>query len=251
MQNYKIDQAYVSQSVADFDWLSRLNLSHYNDIEQPALFIGMYSDDDLVKLYQHQNKALVLWCGYDAKMVQDFEFFKMPHIKNLVGSVLVQKHLQSKEINAIMTPPMMVHENIYQGISGNKVFAYCPETSNDYHRIDLIKKLKKYHILSGRNRYTQKQWHDGVKYKVYNRCYIGLVLNDFSGGAQTIMELAMQGKYCVTNVMNLSNCLPWETLNDIKRYLTDPKYRIPDPEIAAQNNFYNFEPEWLNLNYYD
>ena len=46
----RIDQAYVSQSVNDFDWFKRLNVKPYYDSSKPCLFIGVYYDEDIEKI---------------------------------------------------------------------------------------------------------------------------------------------------------------------------------------------------------
>lgn len=245
---YRITQAYVSQSVADFDWFKRFNLLPYHDRNKPALFIGMYSESDLKFLKKHKNKAIVKWCGYDSMMVKNFRLFKKPHIKNITVHPNVFDRLKSLKINCELVKLYSTNENIYQGISGDSVFAYCPPTLNNYHRTDLIRKLRKeFSIIKGDGKIPQHKWHDGKKYKYYNQCYIGLVLNDYAGGVGTITELLLQGKYCITNAARLPNCLHWETLDDIRNHLNNPKYKQPDFSLAANNDFFTFEPEWLTI----
>ena len=245
---YRIDQAYVSESVSDFDWYNRFDLKPYYDSSKPCIFIGMYRDEDKEALKQHQSHAVVKWCGYDSIMNSDWKKFKKDEIQNISCHLNVTKQLKKKKIYCKLVDPYLMNENIYQGIAGNKIYAYCPETSNDYHRSDLIKKVKKSHqVLIGKAKYEQSKWHSGIKYQIYNQCYIGMVLNNFAGGVTTILELQMQGKYCITNAAKSANCLPWKNIDDIKAYLNDPKYKKPDPELAKQMDFFTFEPDWLNI----
>lgn len=252
MSSYRIDQAYISASVSDFNWQKRFNLRQYYDSEQPCLFIGMYSEKDIKAVTAHNDIAVIKWCGYDSKMVTDFEPLKADNIRHITIHPKVQHRLKRKGIKAKLIQPYLVDENIYQGKSGRKVFAYCPPTTNNYHRSDIIKKLsKQFSIIRGDGSISQPEWHGGKKYKVYNRCYIGLVLNNYAGGLSTIHELMLQGKYCITNVANSPNCLKWKTIDDIVTHLKNPKYFRPDPTLLNMIDFYIFEPEWLNLNYYD
>lgn len=215
----------------------------------------MYSDEDIQAVTTHADIAVIKWCGYDSKMVKDFEPLKADNIRHITIHPKVQRRLKRKGIKAKLIAPYLicpVDANVYQGKSGRNVFAYCPPTTNNYHRTDIIESLsEQFSIVRGDGSISQPEWHGGKKYKVYNRCYIGLVLNNYAGGLSTIYELMLQGKYCITNVSNSPNCLKWKTVDDIIAHLNNPKYLRPDPTLLNRIDFYTFEPEWLNLNYYD
>ena len=252
LENYKINQAHISQSVADFNWQKRFNLREYYDSSQPCLFIGMYYEKDIEAVTAHSDIAVIKWCGYDSKMVKDFDPLKADNIRHITIHPKVQRRLKRKGINAKLIDPYVNDVNVYQGKSGRNVFAYCPPTTNNYHRTDIINKLsKQFNIIRGDGSISQLEWHAGKKYKIYNRCYIGLVLNNYAGGLSTIHELMLQGKYCITNVANSPNCIKWRTVEDIITHLNNKKYFRPDPTLLKLIDFYNFEPEWLNLKYYD
>ena len=53
----RIDQAYVSESVNDFDWFNRLNVKPYYDLMKPCLFIGVYSDKDIEVIKNHHTRS--------------------------------------------------------------------------------------------------------------------------------------------------------------------------------------------------
>lgn len=244
----RIDQAYVSQSVNDFDWFKRLNLKPYYDSSKPCLFIGVYYDEDIEIIKNHNSSAVIFWCGYDTMMWDDFEIFKKDSVINVTISKKMQQRLNSYNVKTILSDPFILDENIYQNKIGDKIFAYCPETSFDYHRMDIISKLQsKYDLILGNNLFTQKEWHEGAKYEIYNQCYIGLVLNDYAGGGSTIYELALQGKYCVTNTKDYPNCLKWNSIEDIENHINNPKYKQLDENLLKFNQFYNLEPEWLYI----
>ena len=245
----RIDQAYVSQSVNDFDWFNRLNVKPYYDSMKPCLFIGVYSDKDIEVIKNHHSKALILWCGYDSMMWDDFDIFKRDNVINITGSKIMQQRFKEFNVNTVFSNPCLITENIYQQKTGHKIFAYCPVTSNDYHRMDIISELQlKYDIILADNKYNQEQWHQGAKYEIYNECYIGLVLNNYCGGAQTIMELSMQGKYCVTNTQDFDNCLSCNSIEDIENHINNTNFKQLNENLVNFNKFYKFEPEWLYIN---
>ena len=245
----RIDQAYVSESVNDFDWFNRFNVQPYYDSMKPCLFIGVYFNKDIEVIKNHHSKAVILWCGYDSMMWDDFDIFKKDNVINITGSKIMQQRFKEFNVNTVFSNPLLIKENIYQQKTGDKIFAYCPYTSNDYHRMDIISELQlKYDIILGDNQYNQQQWHEGAKYEIYNQCYIGLVLNNYAGGAQTIMELSMQGKYCVTNTQDFDNCLKWNTVEDIENHINNAKFKQLNENLINFNQFCNFEPEWLYIN---
>jgi hypothetical protein len=201
----------MSNSVNDFNLLNRLNLKNYYDSSEPCLFFGVYSNEDIQAIKNHNSIAIIFWCGYDTMLWDNFDLFKKDSIINITCSKIMQQRFKQFNVNTVFCNPFLITENIYQQKTGDKIFAYCPDTSNDYHRMDIISELQlKYDIILGDNQYNQQQWHQGAKYEIYNECYIGLVLNNYCGGAQTIMELSMQGKYCVTNTQDFDNCLKLE-----------------------------------------
>ena len=73
-------------------------------------------------------------------------------------------------------------------------------------------------------------------------------MNNYCGGAQTIMELSMQGKYCVTNTQDFDNCLSWNSIEDIETHINNPNFKQLNENLVNFNEFYKFEPEWLYIN---
>lgn len=247
--NYRIDQCYVSESVNDFDWMGRFNLKPYYDSLKPCIFIGMYRPEDIEAVKNHKTDLIVKWTGYDSIMNNQYAPFKKNNVKNISVHPNVIKHLKSKRIKTDRIPYYLLNQNVFQNLIGKRIFAYCPFTSNDYHKSEIISKInRKYKILKGLGYVDQKSWHEYYKYIYYNQCYIGMVLNNYAGGVATILELASQGKYCITNAADFDNCLPWETIDDIIYHLKNPKYQQIDHELVNKCNFYNFDPKWLYIN---
>jgi hypothetical protein len=245
----RITQAYMSNSVNDFNLLNRLNLKNYYDSSEPCLFFGVYSNEDIQAIKNHNSIAIIFWCGYDTMLWDNFDLFKKDSIVNLTVSKEMQKRLNSFNLKTKLVHGIVLDENIYQKKTGDKIFAYCPWVSFDYHRMDIISELQlKYDVILGDGKFTQKEWHEGAKYEIYNQCYIGLVLNNYAGGGATILELALQGKYCITNTQDYDNCLSWNTIEDIENHINNPKFKLLNENLINFNQFCNFEPEWLYIN---
>jgi hypothetical protein len=247
--NYRIDQCYVSESVNDFDWYGRFNLKPYYDLSKPCIFIGMYRPEDIEAVKNHKSELIVKWTGYDSIMNDQYAPFKKKHIKNISVHPNVIKYLKSKRIKVERIPYYLLNENIFQNQTGNKIFAYCPSSAKEYHQAEIIKKIQKENeIIRGNGHIQQIKWHNGIKYRYYNKSYIGMVLNNYAGGVATILELASQGKYCITNAADFDNCLRWESINDIKNHINNPKYKEIDYKLIDKCKFNTFEPEWLYIN---
>ena len=248
----RITQAYISESVADFNWRETYNLTQYLDSESPCIFIGQYREEDWNAINNHKGIAIAMWCGMDSKYVENYDIYKKENITNISGHILMIEWLNTKGLQVKKVNPSIINETVFSGKYGDKIFAYCPMTAPDYHRLDIINILidKGYPILIGDGSITQKDWHNGIKYQYYDQCFIGLVLNDYTGGGQVIMELCQQGKYVISNTKMLNNCIEWNDIDDIINLLENYKYKKPDSNLYEYQQLYNKNPNWLYLDNY-
>lgn len=245
----RISQTYISKSIADFNFKKAFNLTEYLDIQAPCIFFGQYRQEDWNAINNHKGIAVAFWCGMDSQYVDDYEIYKKENIINMAGHIKVIEWLSQKGLNVKKADPNIINNTPFSGKYGPNIFAYCPSTNPDYHRLDIIESLIEmgYPIIIGDGSISQNDWHNGIKYDYYDQCYIGLVLNDYAGGAQVIMELAQQGKYVISNTNILSNCLEWNSIDDIVEILEKYKYRKPDSTLYEYQQLFNNDPDWLYL----
>jgi hypothetical protein len=251
-QTMRITQAYISESVGDFAWLENYNLLSYYDSLEPCIFFGQYRQEDWDAVSNHKGMAIIFWCGMDSKYVEDFEIYKKENIYHITPHYHVYNYLKSKSLNIIKLKSGFLYDTKFTGKYGPNIFAYCPMTAPDYHRFDIIESLINmgYPIIIGDGSIPQKDWHNGIKYKYYDQCYIGLVLNDYAGGGSTIMELAQQGKYVISNTKLFNNCLEWNSIDDIIEILEKYKFKKPDSIFFEFQELHPLDPKWLYLDFF-
>jgi hypothetical protein len=250
----RITQAYISKSVDDFAFRETYNLTEYLDSEAPCIFFGQYREEDFNAVNNHKGLCVIYWCGMDSKYVENYEIYKKNNVVNITGHIKIKEFLSTKGLDVIKINAYTLNNNdVFSGLYGPKIFAYCPMTAPDYHRLDIIQSLidMGYPILIGDGSITQDNWHKGIKYDYYNQCYIGLVLNDYAGGGQVILELAMQGKYVISNTKLLNNCLEWNSIDDIVEILERYRFKKPDSTLYEYQQLSNNDPHWLYLNNYN
>jgi hypothetical protein len=138
---------------------------------------------------------------------------------------------------------------------GNKIYAYLPLSAPRYHGVEtLINLNSKYEIIIGDGSIPQNEWHEGKADEIYSQCFLGLVLSNFAGGGQSIIEMGIRGLKCVTNVLSLPHVMNWNTIGDIENVIKTEAKKIGQTptELAGlvinelDNNF-NF----LDTNYYE
>lgn len=251
----RISQAYISQSVADFPFYEKFGLEPYTDINEPAIFFGCYSDKDLLAILRHRKYAVIYWCGQDALDFRDWDMVYDCFHVTCLDKVWELINNASYEI----TPYLLKQFNIIPQAEvkplGNKIYAYLPMSHPRYHGIEtLINLNSKYEIIIGDGSIPQNEWHEGKADEIYSQCFIGLVLSNFAGGGQSIIEMGIRGIKVVTNVLTLPNVINWNMIEDIETAIQTEAKRInkkptklAESVIGELDNEFNF----LNTDYYD
>lgn len=251
----RIKQGYVSPSVADFPFLKTLDLVPYHDENEPAIFIGCYTDKDQEYITDHKGFKVLHWMGQDAinavfygryldlANVNQVAFH--PNILSVLAPYLTVKKIHPWTVGDWTVTPL-----------GDNVIAYCPPSALDYHKWDIIFKLRErgIRVLLSEGSIPQDQWMQGPGDEFYDRSYLGLVLNGFAGGANTIMQLGLKGRKVVTNVLDLPHCIPFKNINDIINAIAENRKlvnQMPDKMAAEVYNSLDRSYDFLNLSTYE
>jgi len=246
----KITQAYVSKSISDFPFHDIYKLEDYNSIYNPVVFFGCYRFEDRVLISNHKGAKIIFWTGQDAidynwaddGVNESVHITAHPKIHELFTS-------KGKKVKLVKPSPCLNFKNAQQ--LGTKIYAYCPKSAQTYHGFEFIEELKKlgYDIVIGDGSHTQEQWKY-LRNGYYNDCFIGLCLSPFAGGAGSVIEMGLRGMPVITNVLNLPNCLHFETLEDIVYLIEQNKQRIgtTDEELAQRVfNALDHSNQWLKI----
>ena len=199
----------------DFPFHQVYALDDYNSISKPAVFFGMYRYEDYC-VWLHHGQDVIFWTGQDVLQWGPLH----PVIdgpRNVTAHTKVYKWLKDQLYNCELVKPA-AFLNIQQPQRlGPLIYAYCPDSAPDYHGIKFLRQLVEagYDILIGDGYYSQTDWRGGKANELYNQCFIGLCLSEFAGGGTSIIEMGLRGMRVVTNVFDLPNCIPWNSVEDV------------------------------------
>lgn len=249
----RITQAYVSKSVMDFPFHEVYKLDDYNDAFTPSVFFGMYRYEDYrVGVDNESEKSKVFWTGKD---IIDYKWGKFPY-NSVTAHPKIYNHLLKLARPEMRTckliKPAAFLNTVNPQVLGKKIYAYCPNSAPDYHGKKIIDELRcgGYEIVIGDGQFTQYQWHGAMDEYFYRQCFIGLCLSEFAGGGGTIIEMGLRGLKVVTNVFDLPNCIPWDSIDDVVKAIEDETQFIGHQSVNLAEKVWrdlDHKHEWLNI----
>ena len=213
-------QGYMSAPMLKFDWLRSFKLTGYVHPDEPLVLFGCYKPTELDVIKRHRGEIIIVWMGKDSKLMKPyFDELKKDNITHVSWVEPIQWFLKSKGIDCKLIK-MPVKEIPRPKISflGNKVYTYLQKGKPEYHGGEMVSELQLDHeLLIGDHSILRSHWYGGVNNRFYKQAFIGLALSDYAGGAMSIQEMAVRGIKVVTNVLDLPNCIPWETKEDVEQ----------------------------------
>lgn len=250
----RIEQAYISESVASFPWLEKLGLGPYDNPDQPAIFFGMYRPMDAGTLYVHRELAVVRWCGVDTLSINKPKLFQHPHVHSISPFPQVVEKLSHLGIACKQIGLEKIYSLAPPKPYGDKIYAYAPPNTGDYYGQSIIDELiaRGYDIFIGDGTISRAEWDGGKADEIYDQCYAGLVLSSYVGGGGSVVELGLKGRPCITNVLKTPNASPWETIDDIifqLEFFRGVSDELAE-EISKQTSECLKDADWLNTEYY-
>lgn len=249
----KINQINISESVYFFSEKikNKYNLKDYNDPTKPAIFWGMYRDEDIYKISKHNSKSVIVWRGSDAKMCWKYiDILKqLKDVTHISISTSIQESLNKNGIKSKLIPikPNIFKKNLKP--RGNKIyFYYGKETEKAYkfyggEIVNQLMKLLPYEfILTTKETYNEEELE-----KIYEDCFIGLRLTDHDGIANTVCDMGLMGRRCIHNG-DIPNCIKYTDINDIITSI-ELEYNLrhnDNSEIVDYvYNYLNISDDWL------
>jgi hypothetical protein len=223
----RIDQAYVSKSVADFPFHAIYRLNDYRDVNSPSVFFGCYRFEDIRIINSHQGPRTIFWTGQDILNYLN-NGSKLAEARHVTAHPKVYALLKKEFENVLLVNPSTFLNEVKAQPLGNKIYAYCPDKMASYHGVRFIDELKQagYEIVIGDGQWSQNEWRNGKADYFYQDVGIGLCLSDFAGGGTSIIEMGLRGIRVVTNVFQLPNCLKFVDAQDIAKRIEREKKRI-------------------------
>lgn len=246
----RISQGYVSKSIMDFPFHQVYSLDDYNDENKPSVFFGAYryEDEILINYHSDHGKGLIFWTGQDALN----DSWVSSVLPNVTAHPKVYQLLKGKGKNCELVKPAAFLNTIQPQVLGKKIYAYCPSSAPDYHGMPIIKQLQEegYDITIGTGYHAQLIWRNGKCDDFYKQAFIGLCLSEFAGGGGSIIEMGLRGMRVVTNVFDLPNCIPWNSIQDITQAIEDQTQYIGHSNPGLAQHVWDdldHEYKWLEI----
>lgn len=252
------NQAYVSNILPHFKegFMDRWGFEEYNDPNKPAVFLGLYSSEDIEIFKNHKSYKILHFGGNDFKPFQVDIVKKSPNTfcvgYGWLGEGLAKNQIPYKEViiplkdYSDFTPtPLGENIYIYKGLHGNRP---------DYFKWEEV--IKPLQQVFGEDRiiYTEFKSIEELKKDYYENCFVYIKPNP-RGGSTTMWELGHMGRKTISfGQGNLPNVLNFSTLEDIIKHVMEESTKIgtiqTETSEATKNAFMNND-KWLNLSFYE
>jgi glycosyltransferase involved in cell wall biosynthesis len=223
----KIKYINVSKALKHFESriCNKFDLIKYNklcDKFENVLFFGLYSQNDYIKLTNHNGKKYLMWGGTDTNLKFDFRKNILNKIKNyydiinLSISTDIYNSLKKHGIFSISIYLNMVNNDIFKPLEklGKSIYIYNGFTKGNeeiYGKSiyqEVIEKIPEYEYIFSNNlniQYSQMP-------KIYSKCFIGIRLTEHDGNANTVQEFNAMN---IPIIFNGKGGIKWNNSNDI------------------------------------
>ena len=232
---FRPKQIYISDDLNHFKRIKIIyNLHHYYSRDIPALFFGIYNENDLNTIIAHKGDRYIIWGGTDC----DIRFQKHRDLVSKVIKIPVIKHYA-------------ISQNIYDRL--NRLGIKCEKINLNLTHTDYFKPLEKkgeaIYIYNGYEKgnehiygeeeysYITKKFDKfiyihshGMKIpytkmaNIYEKCFIGLRLTQNDGNANTVTEMKNMGLSVVHNG-DFKNTLHWNNTQDIITHIHNEYFK--------------------------
>ena len=247
----RITQCKVGSQVLHFDWKRTFEVTDYENKKKPCVFFGCYNKNDLRAILRHEGPGVIYWAGRDilrwqtADLIGLNRFIHITTMKQIVDEVMKRGHeCQLVPLHAFrgMKPNPLVKTNkIYAYYQRNGLYSIM-----GHNKVD--KRIQEcYNVVVPVVRYDWEKWYDGICDSFYN-AFVGLMLDDFARGGTTIKDMGLRGIKCITNVIDLPNCIHWKTPSDIYTAIEREKMKVGTSDPCLANKVFeclDWKFDWL------
>lgn len=257
------NQAWVSQHGVQFfeeGFRKVWNLNPYYDETAPAVFFGMYHQDDVVKMTNHKGPKIIIWGGNDMQPPQ------LQYISNLQNQQKINTWAYPGEFSDILSKYNISHKALHITIKdysrytpstlGENIYVYKGVHGNrpDHYKWDEV--ISPLIEVFGKDRITFSNHlsTDELIENVYKKCFVYVKPNP-KGGCTTMWELGHMGIRTLGNNHKNIECFSdyeYDIHKLIDLIVEESKYigKVrTDIAETTRNAFVG--PEWLTLNFWN
>jgi hypothetical protein len=287
-EDIEIEQLYMTRHLRRgfYDRVKNSTaLRCYENDYLPAIFYGIWSDEDLTALRKNKSLKIVIWSGGDinaADYREDAvrervlrnvsEIRALSKVIHVSKSPFIAKSLEEFGLPYIEAPFCPIDFDLYKPVKkGSSIYIYTAPGMEFYYGEDLYDKVvEKYKDINfifacckasyDFVRETGYQSKYDVRYyereellaKAYSKCFLALRLTIHDGIANTVQELGLMGMKSVHNGSGPSS-LNYQTLEDICRHIDNERETIGtcDEVLASEvRKYLTLDPNFYNTGFY-
>lgn len=240
--NLGIYQIYIDLGLKHLSRIKKLyNLRDYDNINEPALFFGIYDNNDINAIKNHKSDKYIMWGGTDIDPRYNIRTKALKGIKdvNNISHIAIsddiKKRLKDIGIDSYQINLNLVNKELFKPITtfGNKIYIYNGLNPGREHIYGkeiyeyVMQKLPQFeYILSSERNIPYEKMPE-----VYKECFIALRLTSYDGNANMVQELEAMGINVVHNG-NHTNSLAWNTKEDVVKLIENEWKKINKTSIA-------------------
>lgn len=254
MRDFK--QAYVSNILPHFKkgFMEKWGFKEYTDPNSPAVFLGIYSQQDMNVFRQHKSYKILHFGGNDLHPPQinlvknESKVFLVGY--GWIGEVFRINNLRYKEVII----PLKDFSEFTPTVLGDKIYIYKGIYGDrpDYFKWQkVVEPLQK---TFGKDRiiFTNHKPIEQLKEEYYNNCFVYVKPNE-RGGSTSMWELGHMGRKTITfNQGDVPNVLNYKSFDEIVSHIKNEESKIGtlQNEVSEQTKNIFVGEEWLNLDFY-
>lgn len=247
----KFKQAYISKSLKGLNFRSVYNLKKYTDSSEPLVIFGMYRQEDLGTLLNHNSDIILVWQGCDGKDLTDkwAELIKTKQVKHYAISHWISENLTKHGIEHELKPISATKPVLNIKPNGDSIYIYSSDLSPEsgiYHGDHYIEEIKKRTGLEV-IRTTLKSYNKKELFSIYEKCFINLRLTEYDGCPNTNLEMGLMGRKSIFNG-NIPHSIKWNDIDDIcESIMQEYENRKNDNSQVAKDiiNYINYGKRML------
>jgi hypothetical protein len=239
-----INQVRFANEVVFFkdNFIKKWGLKDYNNINEPCLFFGVYSDNDINIIKKHKGLKIVWFTNYDKNDLEK----KLIGVKDLVinhtEGLKMYDNLNYKKTKiaikdfSLFTPTPL----------GDKVYCYIGKGhTGNKHGFPIVEELKKminFEIIYGKLGYD-------INYIIknyYNESFININITESGrSGLTTLTEMGFMGRYSISNTIDKFPCvIKYNNIEDIVGIINKESLKIGTTPKSLLSEYFSTGDEW-------
>lgn len=242
-----IKQCRFSNSVKFFEpeFLKLWKLNEYSNINQSAVFVGVYNEYDIKAILSHISHAIVVFCGADMNNIKHIKH--LPDLTFLSTIPETTEFLKKHNVKIIeQTIPMKSYKNFTPVKKGSKIYVYhnCNTLGAwEKYGMNYLKPVTNYfgfdNFIFGTHGKTIKY----VQNNYYANSFINIQINPFAGFTSAL-EMAHMGRPSVSN-NKAPFCINFTDHNDIIRIIEREKNN--NELNLSVYKYLDYSNKWLKI----